>query len=103
MVLTSIVLTLPQFHSFAQPRIRTRHYAGNYAPNQISRWKAARRRPTGRARRPSLHLGRRPHPHLSEDFAGRFGARANAVGDADAVITIARQRQAGKFLAEQFD
>ena len=45
-------------------------------------------------------LGSRPHPHLRKDIAGRAGAGTNAVWDADAVITVARQRQTGKFLAE---
>src|ERR1039458_8009116 len=48
-------------------------------------------------------LGGRPHPHLGEDFAGRFGAGANAVGDADAAIAVACERQTGKFLAKCFD
>ena len=48
-------------------------------------------------------LGRRPHAHLGKDFAGRFGAGANAVGDADAVITVARQRQTWEVLAARFN
>src|SRR4029077_10201557 len=47
-------------------------------------------------------LGRRPHPHLGKNFTGRFAAGANAIGDADAVITVAGQRQARKVLAARF-
>src|SRR5260370_36405901 len=48
-------------------------------------------------------LGSRPDPHLRKDIAGRAGAGTNAVWDADAVITVACQRQAGEILAEGFD
>ena len=42
-----------------------------------------------------------PHSDFGEDFAGCFSARSNAIGDADATITVAGERQAGKLLANR--
>src|ERR1700694_4164693 len=89
-----VVITLPQRRSCAQRRIRRRRYASNFgcfASGYGEKVEACR------------NLSRRPHPHLGEDFASRFVAGANAVGDADAVITVARQRQPWEVLAARFN
>src|ERR1017187_3917356 len=51
----------------------------------------------------SVLLAGRGHPYAGEDFVDGLGPRACAIGDADSAIAVAGERQAGKFLAEEFD